>query len=124
MGRGLLTSVDSNTVTCAQLWARRYRGPGKGFDEVTSMAVSGGKVFVTGSSATRDGGLGNYATIAYNAATGRLLWARSYSGQRNSDNVAAAVAVSPRGGRVFITGYSSGRSNGDNDYATVVYDAA
>jgi outer membrane protein assembly factor BamB len=76
-GRGSFATVAYKAATGAQLWARRYRGPGKGFDEATSMAVSGGKVFVTGSSATSDGGFGNYATIAYSAANGARLWARS-----------------------------------------------
>lgn len=123
-GRGSFATVAYKAATGSQLWARRYRGPGNGFARMTSMAVSGGTVFVTGSSATSDGGLGSYATVAYNAATGTRLWARTYSGPRNSDNAAASVAVSPRGGRVFVTGYSSGFSTGDNDYATVAYDAA
>src|SRR5258708_30864070 len=69
-GRGSFATVAYKAATGAQLWARRYRGPGKGFDEVTSMAVSGGQGFVTGSSATSDAGLGHYATIPFHAATG------------------------------------------------------
>ncbi len=122
-GRGSFATVAYKAATGARLWARPYRGPGNGFDQATSMAVSGGKVFVTGSSATSDGGFGSYATIAYNAATGARLWARSY-GARGSDDAAASVAVSPRGGRVFVTGCTDGFSSGDVDYATVAYDAA
>ena len=122
-GRGSFATVAYKAATGAQLWARRYRGPGKGFDEATSMAVSARTVFVTGTSATSDGGFGNYATIAYNAATGARLWARRY-GPGNSDDGAASVAVSPRGGRVFVTGCTAAFSSGDVDYATVAYDAA
>ncbi len=123
-GVGSFATVAYKTATGAQLWARRYRGPGNGFDRATSMAVTGSTVFVTGSSATSEGGPGNYATIAYNAANGARLWAKSYSGSGNSDNAAASVAVSPRGGRVFVTGCSAGLSSGDVDYATVAYNAA
>jgi outer membrane protein assembly factor BamB len=123
-GRGSFATVAYKAATGAQLWARSYRGPGNGFDRATSMAVSGGRVFVTGSSATSDGGPGNYATIAYNAATGTRLWASSYSGPGNSDDAAASMAVSPRGGRVFVTGCTAVFSSGDVDYATVAYNAA
>lgn len=38
------------------------------------------------------------------AAAGRQLWARSYHGPRLGDTSSAAVAVSPGGSRVFVTG--------------------
>jgi outer membrane protein assembly factor BamB len=123
-GRGSFATVAYKAATGARLWARSYRGPGNGFDRAASMAVSGGTVFVTGSSAASDGGPGNYATIAYNAATGTRLWASSYSGPGNSDDAAASMAVSPRGGRVFVTGCTAVFSSGDVDYATVAYNAA
>ena len=119
-GRGHFATVAYKAATGARLWIRRYRGPGHSFDIAASMAVSPGglRVFVTGSSATSEQGTGNYATIAYNAATGAPLWARSYSGPGNSDDGASSVAVSPGGRTVFVTGGSA------NDYATVAYSAA
>ena len=90
------------------------------------MAVSptGNTVFVTGYS---DGGNSgdNYATIAYNAATGARRWVGRYNGHANGDDLASAVAVSPGGGTVYVTGASSGTTSGtiSLDYATVAYNA-
>jgi hypothetical protein len=117
-------TVAYDAATGAQLWASRYNGPGGGADQATSVAVSpGGRaVFVTGKS-VGTGGFFDYATVAYDAATGARLWVRRYDGPGHRKDVASAVAVSPGGGTVFVTGKSAGRASG-LDYATVAYDAA
>src|SRR5258708_13667631 len=88
------------------------------------MAVSpgGGRVFVAGGS-TGATSSSDYATVAYNAATGARLWVARYNGPRNSIYAATSVAVSPAVGTVFVTGYSWGTTSG-SDYATVAYNAA
>ena len=108
----------------SQLWVQRYNGPGNSFDAASSVAVSrgGGRVFVTGASqGTRSGP--DYATVAYSAVTGARLWAARYNGPGNGSDAASAVAVSPGGSRVFVTGASRGTRSGQ-DYATVAYSAA
>jgi len=117
-------TVAYNAATGAQLWVARYNGPGNGDDKATSVAVSpdGGTVFVTGESTGTTSGF-DYATIAYNAATGAQLWVARYNGPGYRDDVARSVAVSPGGATVFVTGYSTGTTSG-YDYATVAYDAA
>ena len=61
----------------------------------------GTRVFVTGGATNASGDI-VYATLAYNAATGRQLWvARLDEGQANR---ATALAVSPRRRAVFVTG--------------------
>ena len=106
-------TVAYNAVTGAQLWARRYLGPGNGFSTAWSVAVSPGgtRVFVTGSSQGAGSGQ-DYATVAYNAATGAQLWAQRYNGPANGSDYALSVAVSPGGTRVFVTGSSQGAGSG------------
>jgi DNA-binding beta-propeller fold protein YncE len=106
----------------ARLWAARY-GSTAGDSGADSVAVSpdGSAVFVTGLSAKVRGGLYDYATVAYNAATGARLWAARYGVAAGSSR-AAAVAVSPDGSAVFVTGTST--TPGSSDYATVAYNAA
>ncbi len=113
-------------VPGAKLWVQRYNGPGNGNDAAHSVAVSpdGGTVFVTGESkgATPGTDLSDYLTVAYNAATGTQLWTARYSGPGTDQ--AAAVAVSPDGGTVFVTGTTWGGSGLGGNYATVAYRAS
>ena len=113
------TAVHAAAVPGAQVWVKRYNGPANGDDGADSVAVSpdGTKVFVTGDSTGTTSGA-DYLTIAHNAVTGAQLWVRRYNGPANGDDFARAVAVSPTGGKVFVTGGSGG------DYATVAYNAA
>ncbi len=117
-------TVAYNAATGAQLWVKRYNSPGNNADEARSVAVSpsGDKVFVTGGSAY-DTSAADYATVAYNAATGAQLWVKRYNGPASNQDAAFSVAVSPSGGTVFVTGDSVG-ANSDLDYATVAYNAA
>ncbi len=112
-----------------RLWASHFSGPGgpgKFEDSPDAVAVSpdGRTVFVTGY-AMGWGTSYDYATVAYSAAAGRQLWVSRYTGPGNNDDSANAVAVSPDGRTVFVTGQSPSR-NGDLDfaYATVAYSAA
>jgi WD40 repeat protein len=120
------TDLDYATVaydasTGARLWVRRYNGPGNGMDYATALGVSadGATVFVTGYSA---GSAGNddYATVAYRATTGATVWTKRYDGPGHDSDMARALAVSPDGSAVFVTGESAGTASGA-DYATVAY---
>jgi WD40 repeat protein len=117
-------TIAYNAATGARQWVRRYNGPGNGVDEATSIAVNpgGGTVYVTGNSEGITSGP-DYATIAYDAATGARRWIGRYNGPGNGIDSASAVAVSPDGHTVFVTGTSKGATSGP-DYATVAYDAA
>jgi hypothetical protein len=110
------------------LWVRRYTTAGKGFDASRSVAVSpsGDKVFVTGYSESRHTSVlkyVDYATVAYEVATGARLWVSRYNGPANGADEAQSVAVSPSGRTVFVTGYSVGATS-EQDYATIAYDSA
>ena len=126
---GAGTDIDYGTVaydgsTGDELWSRLYDGPGHGFDQATSVKVSpdGAEVFVTGFSTGSDQRY-DYATVAYDAVTGQRLWASRYDGPEHYYDYAFALALSPDGTRVFVTGYVSSFGKGDN-YATVAYDAS
>jgi hypothetical protein len=60
------------------------------------------------------------ATVAYDASAGAQLWLKRYNGPAGADDYAYALAVSPSGSAVFVTGESFG-STSSFDYATVAY---
>jgi WD40 repeat protein len=114
-------TVAYDASTGAQLWMKRYNGPGNDTDDANAVAVSpdGSTVLVTGASIGSTGDA-DYATVAYDASTGAQLWVERYNGPGKADDYAYALAVSPGGSAVFVTGESSG-STGSLDYATLAY---
>jgi PQQ-like domain len=117
-------TVAYNAATGARRWASRYNGHANGADTASSVAVSpgGATVFVTGRSRGATSNF-DYATVAYNAATGARRWVSRYNGPKNADDWAVSVAAGPGGQSVFVTGTSPGRASG-YDYATIAYNAA
>jgi WD40 repeat protein len=116
-------TVAYNAATGARRWVARYNGAAGSLGNApSSLAVSpnGKKVFVTGRSLI--GQFNDYATVAYDAATGRRLWAKGYNGPLNNDDEATAIAVSPSSTTVYVTGFSWG-TVGAEDYATIAYNA-
>jgi hypothetical protein len=102
---------------------KRYDGPAASYDVAYALGVSpdGSTVYVTGTSRGLTSDV-DYATIAYDASTGDRLWIRRYNGTGNSFDYAFALAVSPDGSAVFVTGRGEGASSGP-DYVTIAYDA-
>src|SRR5207245_2140509 len=92
-------------------------------DVAHALGVSsdGSKLFVTGQSDGGSHGSVDYATIAYDAATGAELWLQRYNRPGRDTDIAFALGVGPGG--VFVTGSSVGSASGE-DYATIAYDAA
>lgn len=121
-------TVAYDAATGAKIWASRYTGP---VDDASARAVAvspdGALVFVTGQGFKESTGsyfVPQYVTIAYDAATGAKVWAQRYRGVgRSTVDGATAVAVSPDGADVYVTGNSSGGSATHADYATLAYDA-
>jgi hypothetical protein len=111
-------TIAYRTSTGAQLWVKRYNGPGNGDDRAGPVAVSpdGRQVFVTG---TSPGTTMDYMTLAYRARTGAWLWGSRYDGPSRFDDLADSVAVSPTSKMVFVTGESFGHPW--LDYATIAY---
>jgi WD40 repeat protein len=106
------------------VWVARFNSAA-GDAEATSQAVSpdGSRVYVTGlapggSKGDRDAA---FVTIAYNAATGAQLWMATFTGDATN---APAVAVSPDGSTVFVTGSTTGGPVHGYSPVTLAYNAA
>jgi hypothetical protein len=106
-----------------RLWVRRYDGPGHGEDVPISLKTSpnGSRLFVTGSSTGSRGDF-DYATLALDVATGRLIWVSRYDGPAHGDDEPGALTVGPNG-VVYVLGGSPGVGTG-SDVATVAYSAS
>ena len=120
-------AIFGHTTAQAQLggvplWANSDPGSG------AAIAVDrSGNVFVTGNSYDGGGNSYDYTTVKYSGA-GVPLWGGGieYNGPGSGDDFASAVAVD--GSNVFVTGASSGATNGypnnNYDYATIKYSGA
>ncbi|MPZ28217.1 MAG: S8 family serine peptidase [Micromonosporaceae bacterium] len=120
------TTVGYDAATGDQLWVARYGEPGStlrwDIAEAVNVSPDGSRVFVTGYS-YGSGANADYGTVAYDAATGDELWAARYNGPTGGTDIAFAMAISPDGSTVYVTGRSTGTGTG-TDYATVAYDTA
>ncbi|MFN2544741.1 MAG: PQQ-binding-like beta-propeller repeat protein [Actinomycetota bacterium] len=123
--------VGYDTATGAQVWASRYAGPKKdGVDSPFGFGISpdGTAVFVTGWSYIGDDYDVDYATIAYDAATGKQRWVARYDGVGiHGADEPFGLAVSSDGRRVYVTGMSNDGTVPfavNYRYGTVAYDAA
>jgi outer membrane protein assembly factor BamB len=113
-------TIAYEATSGARLWAKLYNGPGNG-GRATAVGISpnGAEVFVTGISLATDGSSG-FATIAYDAATGARLWVTRYDPPGGTSG-GRALAVSPDGSEVLVTGTNFAKVEG---YSTLAYDAA
>ena len=103
-------------------WSRVYNSGGLDSladDFASSVLASpdGSRVFVIGSSELDRY---DYRTVAYDPATGALLWTRRYNGPGNGNDVPYGFGVSPDGSALFVTGGSTD-ANGLPDFLTVAY---
>ncbi|MBV9486285.1 MAG: hypothetical protein JO246_09535 [Frankiaceae bacterium] len=107
------------------LWVNRRSGPGAGFDGARSLVVSpdGSMVFVTGASERPGTGL-DYLTEAIDASTGATMWTSRFNAAASGDDSATALAITPDGSSLFVTGSSDGGASTGLDYATVSLNAA
>src|SRR5262245_44565646 len=115
-------TVAYNAATGAKLWAALWGGD-HSYPSGLAVSPDGQRVYVTGGDGETNSTTGDYGTVAYNAATGARPWARHYDGPTGFRDVAAALAVSPDGARLYVTGTSS-VNDVRNDYSTLAYNAA
>jgi len=114
-------TVAYDASTGAKRWASFY---GSGHRDASPQALEvspdGTTLFVMGYG---DGPTNyrDYTTVAYSAFTGARLWAKRYDGPEGIDDFPSALAVSPDGSAVFVTGGIDWPN--ERDYATVAYAA-
>jgi WD40 repeat protein len=113
-------TVAYEASTGHHLWTARYGRSSKDAARALSVSPDGSTVFVSGfsvSSTSLD-----IETIAYNAATGHERWKTRYDGLTHHEDQANAMAVSPDGSKVYVTGFTD-RSNRWRNFVTLAYSA-
>ena len=108
-GNNDYVTIAYNADSGAQRWLGRYKGRANGNDQGRSVAVSpdGRTVYVTGRSQGRTSSY-DYATVAYDAATGAQRWVSRYNGSGHFRDSGRSLAVTPDGRTVIVTGSSWG----------------
>lgn len=106
------------------LWLSKYDSPTGDWDRGYDVAVGpdSERVVVTGES-YGEGTHGDYATVVYDAASGREVWSARYDGPDHGRDVPTSVAFSPDGTTVYVTGRAQ-TSERQTDVTTLAYEAA
>jgi hypothetical protein len=121
----LIASSDVASAAPGHLrWVKRYNSGEAGTDFATDNATSpdGSTVYVTGASLTTSENH-DVATIAYRASDGHMKWVQRYGGPFGDWDIGTAIAVSPDGSQVFVTGTSYSNTTKD-DFITIAYAAS
>jgi outer membrane protein assembly factor BamB len=114
-------TVAYDASTGARRWASLYGSGHRGATpQALEVSPDGTTLFLTGYG---DGPTyyRDYTTLAYSALTGARRWAKRYDGPEGIDDYPSALAVSPDGSAVFVTGVIDWPN--ERDYATVAYAA-
>jgi hypothetical protein len=120
---GMIT-IAYGAASGTTVWTQEYQGPQfGGAATVVAASPDGATVYVAGD-VTVSTGDEEYATVAYQAATGTMRWAQVQNGSSGSfgdDSAVTALAVSPGGGTVFVTGLAQDPLTQPSFYTTLAY---
>ena len=112
-----MITVGYRMDTGGTRWRSRYDGPSRvSWGEAVGSDATG--VIVTGFSRGPNGL--DYATVAYDPGSGRVIWARRFDDPAHGDDESVGIALEPDGLRVFVTGWSEAPS-AEPDFTTVAY---
>lgn len=126
-------SLAVEAATGRMLWVGQYPGQGANVNRALAVAVApdGATVFVTGYSQAMCSVCQlppeDWATVAFDARTGRPRWVARYSGLQGGRNVPVSLGVSLDSKRIFVTGMSERptlQPQKEFDFATVSYRVA
>lgn len=113
-----MVTIKYNPTTGLPEWTSRYNGPDNKEDGGAALAVDLlGNVYVTGYSQSKTSGY-DLLIVKYGPG-GNQLWAKTYNGPANGDDIGRALALD-RAGYVYVTGKSPGVGTGTN-IATLKY---
>jgi hypothetical protein len=119
-GRVKEDTVAYRTHDGATVWSARWDGPTE--NDLSARIVAGDTRVFVATTNDEGGARGrDYATLAYDAATGAPLWTRLYDGSADWD-ATAGVALGPHGASVFVTGQSWKAD--EADFVTIGYRAS
>lgn len=119
-----IVTVAYDAHTGAELWASTWDGLPDGTDVGKAITITpDGRTVVVGGVTTTQARTLDYVTVAYDVKRGRQRWAHTQAGIRpqGTDSL-NAMAMSPAGDVVYVTGASAGAAEFDADYLTVAYD--
>ena len=114
-------TVAYEASTGHHLWTARYGRSSEDAARALSVSPDGSSVFVSGFSVSSGTSL-DIETIAYDAATGRERWRTRFDGLTHNEDQANAMAVSPDGSKVYVTGFTE-RSKRLRNFVTLAYSA-
>jgi sugar lactone lactonase YvrE len=124
-GTGALASTSGGG---SQRWTAGYDLGANAWSDAVALSPDGSTVYVTG---TTDQGSSDsrFATLAYDASTGAKNWVANYTATSNPGQYGRgnALAVSPDGSTLFVTGSSSCSGCGVpafDGYSTIAYDTS
>jgi putative pyrroloquinoline-quinone binding quinoprotein len=115
-------TVAYDAATGAQLWLDAYKQAYRRYQLSLAVSPDSSTLYVTGGSDAPGSSSPHYWTAALSAGTGAQQWRATYAGPDGNAG-STAIAVSPDGSAVYVTG-SAGQASGLNEYATIGYDAA
>jgi outer membrane protein assembly factor BamB len=121
-GRSDFETIAYDPATGAIVWKAAFKGHGTTGGPVGIAATpSGATVFVAGDEHLKSGKSG-YQTLAYDPATGGLLWSASYGLSTRGGDV-NAIATGGSGSQAFVTGEAIDpkKPTGNPEWETVAY---
>jgi DNA-binding beta-propeller fold protein YncE len=120
---GDYATVAYDAATGSQAWVSRFDGSVHDIPCCIQVSPTGTRVFVTGFTVESPSDY-DWATVAYAAGDGAQEWVATHAGTGGSFDYAEAIAISPAGDRVFVTGSSRhGTLPTDADFTTIAYQA-